>query len=114
MPQQVGRARFTLMSFERAWLSASELMVVFGAVPRAFRAFRSLLRDQKELLQASVRTVPLADVRSTLEEHADYLGLNLRNTKYIAPKVSGINVKMQSSNEKWCMLPVIQAAGQGS
>ena len=67
-------------------------MAAFCAVPRAFKAFRSLPRDQKELLQGTVKTVPLADVRSTLEEHADYLGHNLRNTKYIAPKVSGMAI----------------------
>ena len=81
-------------SLERVWLSASELKVVCGAVPRAFRAFRTLLTDQKELLQGSFRAVPLADVRSTLEEHADYLGLNIRNTKYISPKVSGVTILM--------------------
>ena len=88
MPYQVGRARSSIKSLERAWLPASKLTNLFGAVPRAFRAFRSLSRNQKDLLQGSVRTVPHADVRSTLEEHADYLGLNLRNTKYISPKVS--------------------------
>lgn len=39
-------------------------------------------------MQGSVKSVPLADVHSTLEEHADHLGLHLRNTKYIAPKVT--------------------------
>lgn len=59
-----------------------------AGIPRAFDAFRSLQRSQKELLQGSVMTVPLAEASSILEEHADHLGLHLQNTKYVAAKVS--------------------------
>lgn len=86
------------MSLERAGLRASGLIAAVCAVPRAFKAFRSLPKDLKELLQGSRTAIPLADVRSTLEEHADHLGLNLRNTKYIAPKVSDMTAHMRSSS----------------
>lgn len=59
-----------------------------AGIPRAFDAFRSLSRSQKDLLQGSVKIVPLAEASSILEEHADHLGLHLQNTRYIAPKVS--------------------------
>ena len=59
-----------------------------AGIPRAFDAFRSLQRSQEELLQGSVKTMPLAEASSILEEHSDHLGLHLQNTKYVAAKVS--------------------------
>ena len=43
-------------------------------------------------MQGCVKYLPAVDVTSTLDKHADHLGLHLRNTKYIAPEVSRIHL----------------------
>lgn len=78
-------------------------------VPRAFEAFNGLQQSQKELLQGCINSVPLADVHSTVDEHADHLGLHLRNTKYIAPKVRLMIGHAASARDRACA-PALSSA----
>ena len=69
------------------WRLSTAACVFISGSTNAFGAFRNLNKRERVLLHGSVLSLPPADSQSTLDKHADHLGLHLRNTKYIAPEV---------------------------
>ncbi|CAK0735575.1 hypothetical protein CVIRNUC_000603 [Coccomyxa viridis] len=84
---------------------------------RAFGAFKSLEKRERKLLQGRVKSLPAADITSTLDKHADHLGLHLRNTKYIAPEEQGefdaasLGEWARAGKDKWLWSLTIRSPG---
>lgn len=58
-----------------------------GTVPDSWAVLSAMPAGDREALLGRVLELPPADVDSLLEEHSEYLGLHMRNTKFMAAEV---------------------------
>ena len=68
---------------------ASLLVVCTDALPASWALLRGMPAGSREALFSRVLELPLADVDRLVVDHTQYLGLHMRNTKYMAAEVLG-------------------------
>ena len=58
-----------------------------GSIPDCWAVLNAMPARDREVLLGKVLELPPADTDSLIEEHSEYLGLHMRNTKYMAAEV---------------------------